>query len=89
MVARVALHNVRHDRDEPVRNFSAKLCGQVGLCEFVMKFSHCNYEVNYTDTIVRNVLARGIADPDIQLDLLEENKTITLDHHLHDHLSDT
>lgn len=54
-----------------------------------MKFSNCNYEVNYTDTIVRDVLARGIADPDIQLDPLEENKTIALDHHLHDHLSDT
>lgn len=89
MVARVALHNVRHDRDEPVPNFSAKLRGQAGVCKFVMKFSNCNYEVNYTDTIVRDVLARGTADPDIQLDPLEENKTIALDHHLHDHLSDT
>ncbi|XP_062586740.1 uncharacterized protein LOC134248350 [Saccostrea cucullata] len=80
MVARVTLHNMRQDRDEPVRNFSAKLRGQAGVCKFVITCPNCNHEVNYTDTIVRDVLARGIADPDIQLDLLgDKNQNMTLE----------
>lgn len=76
MVARVTLHNMRQDRDEQVRNFTAKHRGQAGVCKFVITCPNCNHEVNYTDTIVRDVLARGIADPDIQLDLLgDKTKT--------------
>lgn len=36
--------------------------------------------INYTDTIVRDVLARGIADPDIKPDLLgDKNQNMTLE----------
>lgn len=76
MGVRVTLYNMRQDMDEPVRNFSAKLCGQAGVCKFVITCPNCNHEVNYTDTIVRDVLARGIADPDIQLD---KNQNMTLE----------
>ncbi|CAG2216563.1 unnamed protein product [Mytilus edulis] len=34
MVARVTLHNMRQDRDEPVRSFCARLRGQAGVCKF-------------------------------------------------------
>lgn len=76
MVARVTPHYMRQDRDEPVRNFSAKLFGQAGVCKFVITCPNCNHEVNYTDTIVRDVLAGGIGDPDIQLD---KNQNMTLE----------
>lgn len=56
MVVRVTLHNMRQDRDEPVRNFSVKLRGQAGVCKFVNTCPNCNHEVNYTATIVRYVL---------------------------------
>ncbi|CAG2214207.1 unnamed protein product [Mytilus edulis] len=60
MVARVTLHNMRQDRDEPCPT--------------------CNTDVNYTDTIIRDVLARGISDPEIQLDLLgDKNQDMTLE----------
>ena len=36
MVARVTLHNMRQDRDEPVRAFGARLRGQAGVCKFMM-----------------------------------------------------
>ena len=40
----------------------------------------CNTDVNYTDAILRDVLTRGIADPDIQLDLLsDQNQNMTLE----------
>lgn len=65
---------MRQYRDDLVRNFSAKLRGQPGVCKFVITCPNCNHEVNYTDTIVRDVLARDIADLDIQLDLLGDKK---------------
>ena len=74
MVARVNLHNMRQDRDETVRSYGARLQGQAGVCKFVMKCPGCEIEVNYTDSILRDVLTRGIADPDIQLELLGNSK---------------
>lgn len=68
MVPRVTPHNMRQHTDEPERSFSAKLRGQAGVCRFVITCPNCNHEVNYTGTIVRDVLARGIANPDIQHD---------------------
>ncbi|CAC5390777.1 unnamed protein product [Mytilus coruscus] len=60
MMARVTLHNMRQDRDEPC--------------------PACNTDVNYTDTIIRDVLARGISNPEIQLDLLgDKNQDMTLE----------
>ena len=80
MVARVTLHNMRQDRDESIRAFGARLQGQAGVCKFVVDCSGCHTEVNYTDAILRDVLTRGIADPDIQLDLLgDKNQNMTLE----------
>jgi hypothetical protein len=82
MVARVTLHNMRQDRDEPIRAFRARLAGQAGVCKFIVKCpaENCGQDVNYTDAILRDALTRGIADPDIQLDLLsDKNQDITLE----------
>ena len=80
MVARVALHNMRQDRDETVRSFGARLRGQAGICKFMIKCPGCDIEVNYTDAILRDVLTKGIADPKIQLDILgDKNQDMTLE----------
>ena len=80
MVARVQLHQMRQDRDEPIRLFGARLRGQAGICKFTMKCPNCDNDVNYTDAILRDVLTRGVADPDIQLDLLsDQNQDMTLE----------
>ena len=71
------LHNMRQDRDEPVRNFGARLRGQAGVCTFFMQ---CSKDVNYTDEILREFLTRGIVDTDVQLDLLGDcNQYMTLE----------
>ena len=49
MVARVTLHNMRQDRDEPVRAFGARLRGQASVC----KFTHNAQDVRLTLTIPR------------------------------------
>ena len=49
MVARVTLHNMRQ---EPIRNFGARLRGQAGVCKFFMQCPGCSKDVNYTDEIL-------------------------------------
>ena len=70
MVARVQLHDMRQDRDETIRSFGARLRGQAGVCKFLVTCPSCNAEVNYTDNVLHDVLTRGLADSEIQLDLL-------------------
>ena len=70
MVARVALHDMRQDRDEPVRSFCARVKGQASVCKYTTKCPGCTTEVDYTDAIVRDVVSRGLGDSDIQLELL-------------------
>ena len=36
MMARVTLHNMKQDYDEPIR-----ACGQAGVCKFVTKCTNC------------------------------------------------
>ena len=73
MVARVSLHNMRQDHDEAIRLFAARLRGQATVCQFTMKCSHCQQEVNYKEEILRDALIRGIADNDIQFDILGDS----------------
>lgn len=81
MVARVTLHNMRQDHDEPVRNFGARLRGQAGVCKFIIQCPNCTKDVNYTDEILRDVVTRNILDSDVQLDLLgDSNQNMTLEH---------
>lgn len=80
MVARAALHNMRHDRDEAIRSFGARIKGQAVICNYVTQCPSCAADINYTDAILRDVLSRGIADQEIQLDVLgDQNQDMTLE----------
>ncbi|GFO12870.1 hypothetical protein PoB_003937500 [Plakobranchus ocellatus] len=52
IVAWVELHQMRQDRDEPGRAFCARLKHQAGIqC-------HCERQVDYSETMIRNALIR-------------------------------
>ncbi len=70
MVARVSLHNMRQDREEPIRAFGARLRGQASVCKFVKACPDCGVAVDYSEENVADVLCRGLADSEIQMDLL-------------------
>ena len=79
-MARITLQEMRQDRDEPVRSFSAHFYGQAGVCKYIVKCPKCDHDVNYTDPMVRDVLARGICDHDIRPDLLgDSNQDMSLE----------
>ena len=71
MVARVALSNMRQGHEEPIRSFYARIKGQADTCKYEMKCTktECEQVNDFTEEIIRNVIARGIADQEIQLDL--------------------
>ena len=80
MVARVTLHEMRQDHSEPIRSFGARIQGQATICKFILPCASCSAEVNYTDQILRDVLVRGIADHEIQLDILGDwNQDLSLE----------
>ena len=72
MVARVALSNMRKGHKEPIRSLHALLKGQAGTCKYEMTCTKegCDQVNDFTEEILRDVIARGIADQEIQLDLL-------------------
>ena len=81
MVARVALSNMRQGHEEPIRSFYARIKGQADTCKYEMECVNaaCDQINDFTEEIIRNVIARGLADQEIQLDLLgEKNQEMTL-----------
>ena len=80
MVARVQLNNMRQDRDETIRSFGARLCGQASVCKFQVTCPGCSAEVYFTENVLRYVLTCGLADSEIQLDLLgDRNQDMSLE----------
>ena len=80
MVARVTLHNMRQDRDDTVRSFSARIRGQAGVCKFFLPCPDCSQTVHYTEEVLRDVMIRGLEEPEIQLDLLgDKNQDMTFE----------
>ena len=80
MVARVRLHGMKQDRGEPVRAYGARLRGQASVCRYTQQCRNCEATVDYTKAIVRDVLCQGLADSEIQLDLLgDKNQDMTLE----------
>lgn len=68
MVARVALHNMKQDRDEPIRSFGARVRGQANICDLTVKCTAagCEANVDYTHITIRDIVLKGLADQDNQ-----------------------
>ena len=69
MVARVVLNNLQQQGDEGIRNFTARVKGQVDMCKFTKQCT-CTNTVRYTDKMVRDVIIRGLYNQDTQRDVL-------------------
>ena len=77
--ARVTLSRMTQDRGETVRSFVARLRGQAEVCRFDRKCTGCETVNSQSEDRVADQLCVGLADPDIQADLLKEpdrNQTV-------------
>ncbi len=70
-VARVTLSRMSQDRGEPVRAFAARLRGQAEVCRFTKKCAGCDRISNQGEERVADQLCVGLADAEIQEDLLK------------------
>ena len=79
MVARLRLQQMRQDRDEPARSFSARIKGQANVCQYNI-LCGCGVQLSYSDQMIRDTLILGLADDDIRLDMLGQiNQDMSLD----------
>ena len=59
------------ENGEAIRAFAARIKGKAPTFEYITNCRDCEKTISYADTVVRDVLILGIADQDIQLELLE------------------
>ena len=68
----MALSRMAQDRGKPIRSFAARLRGQAEVCMFTLKCPGCARINNQGEQRVADQLCIGLADPEIQEDLLKD-----------------
>ena len=82
LVSRVVLRGMTQDRDEAIRTFAARVRGQAAVCKYTILCHRagCDTQVNYSEAEVKDQICKGLADLDIQQDLLgDANQQMTLE----------
>ena len=68
-VMRAELVRMQQEREESFRTFAARVRGKAETCAYITKCT-CLREVDFTDSIIRDVLIAGIAALDIRREVL-------------------
>ena len=68
-VMRAELVRMQQERDESFRAFASRVRGKAETCVYITKCT-CHREVDFTDSIIRDVLIAGMADLDIRCEVL-------------------
>ena len=63
------LLQLRQERDEPFRAFTAKVRGRAETCSYSTACT-CGRSVDYTDDVIRDVILNGLYDTDIRKEVL-------------------
>ena len=71
-VSRVNLWSMKQPPGSGVRTYAAALRGQANVCSFTLHCGGCDTDLSYMDTMIRDQICRGIADPEIQKQVLGE-----------------
>ena len=80
-VNRVKLISIKQDRGEPVRKFAGRICSLAAVSDYSVKCGGCQTKVPYTEQVIMDQVTNGLADPEIQKDVLShvDADTMTLD----------
>eukprot|EP00111_Clytia_hemisphaerica_P004367 TCONS_00012481-protein len=68
-VTRTELMNMIQQLDEQFRIFASRVRGKAVTCDYKTKCT-CNNTVDFTDSIIRDILIAGIVDSDIRREIL-------------------
>ena len=80
-VNRVKLTSIKQDRGEPIRKFAGRVRSLAAVSDYSVKCAGCQAEVPYTDQVIMDQVINGLADTEIQRDVLShaDADTMTLD----------
>ena len=80
-VSRVQLGTLKQDRGEPVRKFAGRVKSLAAVSGYTVKCSKvgCNTDVSYQEAVITDQLIRGLADSEIQKDVLSHTDSDTMD----------
>ena len=80
-VNRVKVNTLKQDKGEPARKFAGRIRSLATVSDYSVKCSKCQNEVPYTDEIIMDQVIAGLADPEIQRDVLSHPnaKDLTLE----------
>ena len=73
-VNRVKLNTLKQDKGEPIRRFAGRIRSLATVSEYAVKCGSCKTEVSYTDEVIKDQVISGIADHEIQKDVLSHEK---------------
>ena len=76
LVNRSNLWNMKQERGQPITTYISKLRGQAAICDYSLKCIKCNKVNDYSQDIVTDQLIRGLANNDIQQELLAQGDTL-------------
>lgn len=74
IISRVNLRNMCQDHQEDIRHFTARVKGQATLCNYSIECPRCKTPVSYADEEIKDQLCAGLADSEIQKDVLAQLK---------------
>lgn len=80
-VNRVKLSTLKQDKGEPIRKFSGRVRSLATVNGYSVKCSNeeCGHDVSYTEAVIMDQLIAGLADTDIQKDVLSLTESDTWD----------
>ena len=77
LMNRSILWNMNQDHNEPVTAYISKLKGQAAICDYSLKCKDCDSVNDYSLDIVTDQIIRGLANIDIQQEVLASGKKLT------------
>ena len=80
-VNRVKLGTLKQDKGEPVRKFAGRVRSLAVVSEYKVKCKGCSKDVSYGEEVIVDQVIRGLANPEIQKDVLSlsEADNLSLD----------
>ena len=69
-VNRVKLVALKQDKGEPVRKFAGRIRSLASVSGYSVKCKGCQTDVSYTDAVIMDQIITGLADPEVQKDVL-------------------
>ena len=78
-VNRFKLNTLNQDKGEPIRRFAGRIRGLATVSEYSIECTSCKAPVSYTDEVIVDQVIAGIANLEIQKDVLSQSGNFNLE----------